>query len=257
MKVAVIPARYASVRLPGKPLIDLCGKTMIERVWNAAIHASCFDRVIVATDDERIAHAAAIAGAEVFISDIPANTGTDRCYQAVVSLGLEPEIVVNIQGDEPLLHPSVPRLLVEALNNSRADVATAVTRILSVRELNDPSTVKVVMNDRWEAMYFSRSAIPYISDSGHTHLPVALWKHIGIYAYRFKALRNHVNLPPSHLETAEQLEQLRLMENGAVFGCVETEHVMISVDTAEDVVRVREWLSRGNADYKSDSNRSS
>lgn len=245
MIVGVIPARYASTRLPGKPLIDLCGQSMIERVWRAATACTVLDRVLIATDDERIVAEAQRFGAEAYLTSADLPSGTDRCDALIRQLHLRPDIVVNIQGDEPLLAPNVITHLVQALRTSGADVATAMSRILFADELASASVVKVVVDASNNALYFSRSPIPYLrneADVATWHSAHTFWKHIGIYAYTLAALQRHVSLPPSPLERAEMLEQLRLMEAGARFTCVETEQLFLAVDTEQDAERVRDVL---------------
>lgn len=244
MIVGIIPARYASTRLPGKPLVDLNGQTMIERVWRGVVASPALDRVLIATDDERVIAEAQRFGAEAHLTSPDLQSGTDRCDALLRQLKLDPAYVVNIQGDEPLVQAGVITDLVQAIRASGADVATLVTPITHAQELIDAATVKVVMNADDRAMYFSRSPIPFLRDhdiatwtSRHQY-----WKHIGIYAYTHQALKRHVQLPPSSLERAESLEQLRLLQDGAVFHCVRTDAVFASVDTAEDVERVRNLL---------------
>jgi len=250
MVVGIIPARYASTRLPGKPLIDLNGRTMIERVWRAATASSALDRVIVATDDDRVADVMRTLDAEVCMTSPDLPSGSDRCDAAIRALHLRPDIVVNIQGDEPLLQPSLITHLVEALHRSRADVSTPVSRILFADELDDPSIVKVVRGADGHAIYFSRSAVPFQRDvdKGQWLSRQPYWRHIGLYAYTLRALQRHVALPPSPLERAEALEQLRLLEDGARFACVETDQVLLSVDTPEDADRVRRYLGDAGID---------
>jgi 3-deoxy-manno-octulosonate cytidylyltransferase (CMP-KDO synthetase) len=233
MIVGVIPARYASTRLPGKPLIDLAGQPMIERVWRAASQAHVLDRILVATDDQRIAEVVRGFGGDVELtaSDLP--SGTDRCYAAVMQRGWTPDIVVNIQGDEPLLDPVVINGLVELLQSSGADVATPVQRITE-EERQLPSVVKAVVNSAGIATAFTRNPVP------------TPWKHIGIYAYTWAALESHITKAPSQMEGAERLEQLRLLEAGARYACLVTNAAFMAVDTAEDAERVRrELLTRG------------
>ena len=246
MIVGVIPARYAASRLPGKPLVDLCGQSMIERVWRGAIACAELDRVIIATDDARVVAEADRIGAEVVMTDPALPSGTDRCYAAIASMESTPEIVINIQGDEPLLQPGVLTDLVHTLKQGSADVATPVTRIHSAEDLHDPNIVKVAATVEGRAVYFSRSPIPHVRN-----VPIeqwlrhaTFWKHIGIYAYRRSALERHVQLAPSALEQLEFLEQLRLVADGAVFACVETSAHFISVDTPSDADAVRAFLTR-------------
>ena len=243
--VGIIPARYASMRLPGKPLADLKGKSMIRRVWEGASEARLLDRVVVATDDERIVAECSSFGAEAVLTSPDLPSGTDRIAAAHRMLDREYDIVVNIQGDEPLLRGSLVDILVQALTDENdADVATPVTPIVHAHELTNPAIVKVAMNAAGRALYFSRSPIPFFRDAQQMewtmHYPYR--KHIGLYAYRRAVLERFVSLPPSLLERAESLEQLRLLEDGASFLCVETDHHLIAVDTPEDAEAVRSLL---------------
>lgn len=223
---------------------------MVERVWRAAAASAAVDRVVVATDDARIVDACNAFGAESCMTDPDLTSGTDRCEAVLRHLGLQPDVVINIQGDEPLLHPSILTNLVHALRSTAVDVTTPVSRILFAQELDDPAVVKVARAAEGHAVYFSRSPIPYSRDVEPEHWLSArpYWRHIGIYAYTLTALRKHVSLPPSPLERAESLEQLRLLETGARFGCVETDHVLMSVDTPADAERVRAYLRSRAAD---------
>ena len=244
MNLGVIPARYASTRLPGKPLVDLEGQTMIERVYRGAAASTALDRVVIATDDERVLQDAHRFGGEVVMTDPTLPSGTDRCAAVVDLLGIDPDVVVNIQGDEPLLQPQVVTDLVDALRTTEADVATPIKAISKPGELIEPSTVKVALNGSGRAVYFSRSVIPFVRDVPTLQWfdKQRFWKHIGIYAYRTDVLKRHVSLPVSGLEKAEALEQLRLLESGAWFQCVETTQEFIAVDTPEDADRVREYI---------------
>lgn len=242
--IGIIPARYGSTRFEGKPLVDLCAKTMIRRVWEGANESKLLNRIIIATDDERIADECRKMGADFVLSQKRFVSGTDRIADAYVNLGEKFDIVVNIQGDEPLLHGNIIDDLVCALENSSADVATPVKKISAISELENPTIVKVVMNSNGMALYFSRSPIPHIrGDFLENWLEKQeFWKHIGLYAYKTSALSRFVNLPPSPLEIAEQLEQLRLLEDGAVYQCVKTEQNLIAIDTPEDAEKVRSIL---------------
>ncbi len=245
MNVGVIPARYAATRLPGKPLADLHGMSMVERVWRAAIASPALHKVVIATDHEAVVAEAQRIGAEVVVTSANEPSGTDRCYAAIRSMGITPSVVINIQGDEPLLEAGVLTHLVDALHTSKAHVATPVTAIVNDADLQNPACVKVAMNSAGRALYFSRSPIPFLRDVA---VPDWLsngeyWKHIGIYAYTWSALQQHVQLPTSPLERAEQLEQLRLLEWGAHFVCVPTDVEFVSVDTPEDADRVRSILA--------------
>jgi 3-deoxy-manno-octulosonate cytidylyltransferase (CMP-KDO synthetase) len=231
--------------LPGKPLVDLNGQTMIERVWRAASASSAIDRVIIATDNEHIVAEAQRFRAEVVLTSPDEPSGTDRCYAALRALKIEPDVVVNIQGDEPLLESGVLTHLVEAVRSTGADVATPVRAITERAAIDDPNIVKVAMTAAGTALYFSRAPIPFRRDAPRDHWldGASYWSHVGIYAYTYAALKRHVLLPPSPLERLEQLEQLRLLEDGARFVCVPTDHRFVSVDTPEDVERVRAILA--------------
>jgi 3-deoxy-manno-octulosonate cytidylyltransferase (CMP-KDO synthetase) len=246
MIVGIIPARYAATRLPGKPLVDLNGQTMIERVWRAAHACTELDRVIIATDSELIMEEARRIGAEAMLTDPELPSGTDRCYAVAQMLDVRPDVVINIQGDEPLLQPKVLTQLVDALAISGADVSTPVTRITNHEDLRDPNVVKVAATASGIAVYFSRSPIPYLrgADMSQWLEHQTYWKHIGVYAYRMAALERHVALPVCALERSESLEQLRLLEAGGRFVCVETDVDFISVDTPQDAERVRAYLSQ-------------
>jgi 3-deoxy-manno-octulosonate cytidylyltransferase (CMP-KDO synthetase) len=244
MVVAIIPVRYASTRLPGKPLVDLCGQSMLERVWRAATSATLIDRVVVATDDDRIVVEARRIGADVCRTSPTCASGTDRCFEALGYVTVPPTLVVNVQGDEPLLEGGTLDGLVDAALRSGADVTTLVRAIELSSDLANPNMVKVVRGASGNALFFSRSAVPYIRDVPCTewlqHTPY--WQHIGLYAYTPQALALHVSLPPSHLEQLEGLEQLRLLEKGASFHCVETTANLKAVDTPADAEEVRRIL---------------
>lgn len=242
--VAIIPARYASQRLPGKPLLDIAGRPMIRHVVERAAAARSIERVIVATDDERIAAAVRDFGGEAVMTPPDLPSGTDRVALVARSLP-DAAIVVNVQGDEPLL-PSA--MLDEAVRPLSADpsvvCATLVRRIETVRELDSPSVVKVVLSRAGDALYFSRLPVPLLRGGAGPDRPRlhAYYKHIGVYVYRREFLLQLAALPPSPLETAEKLEQLRILEYGYRIRAAVTEHDSIAVDTAEDLERVRSIL---------------
>lgn len=243
--IGVIPSRYASTRLPGKPLIDLNGKSMIRRVWEGAREATSLSRLVVATDDERVAEECNSFGAEVVLTPSSLASGTDRIAYACELLQEQFDVIVNIQGDEPLLRGTVIDRLVAALSEGNMEVATPVQQIKTYEELINPAVVKVVMNTAGKALYFSRSPVPFLRDitnretwtNHHT-----FWKHIGLYAYTRAALKRFIALPPSPLEQLEALEQLRLLEDGASFLCIEIDDILLAVDTPEDAARVRAVL---------------
>lgn len=243
--IGIIPARYASTRLPGKPLLDLKGKSMIRRVWEGAREAASLSRLVVATDDERVVEECRRFGAEVVLTPSALASGTDRIACTCDLLQQHFDVIVNIQGDEPLLRGQVIDRLVMALRESGADVATPVQHITTSAELYNPTVVKVVMDTTGRALYFSRSPIPFLRDVTEQEAWVhhhRFWKHIGLYAYTNKTLARFVSLPPSALEQVEALEQLRLLEDGALFHCVEISDTLLAIDTPEDAERVRVLL---------------
>lgn len=242
--VVVIPARYGSTRLPGKPLADLGGQPLIEHVWRRALEARLPERVLVATDDERI-RSALPPETEVVMTRADHPSGSDRI--AEVAERLECGIVVNVQGDLPLLDPTLVDDLVEMLRaNPDLGLATVAVPIGSDEELANPSVVKVVRDLRDRALYFSRSPIPYDRTRPGSH--AGALRHVGIYAYRRETLLRFATLAPTPLEQAECLEQLRALENGIVIGVVtRSEGVPIEVDTPEDLAAVRQVLTASQA----------
>ena len=242
--VAIIPARYASTRFPAKPLVDLCGQTMIERVWRAALQAKEIDEVYVSTDDDRIAKECGRIGAECIMTSSELASGTDRVAAAAATLGSSAQIILNVQGDEPLLPPDLLDSLVVALRESSMDVATPIRRMSSGSDLDNPTICKVALRSDNTALYFSRSVIPHVRGiEGAERLQhFDYWKHIGIYAYTTEALQRFIQLPPATLELAESLEQLRLLADGARYLCVPTLHDLVAIDTPEDAERVRAIL---------------
>lgn len=243
-RVALIPARYASSRLPGKPLVEIAGKPMIQHVYERAGGARSIDRVIVATDDERIRDFVRDFGGEVVMTSTDHHSGTDRIAAVARELG-DLSVVVNVQGDEPMLDPSILELLVDALEATDCDCATPVSRIVETRELFDTNIVKVVLRRDFAPLYFSRSPIPCVRDVAaedwvERH---AFYRHVGVYAYRPSALERFIHAPASALERCEQLEQLRMLDLGMTMLCVETEYDGIAVDTPEDVMRVEARLT--------------
>lgn len=249
--VAIIPARYASTRLPGKPLSDIHGRTMIERVYERARAARSVDRVLVATDDERIAAAVRGFGGEAVMTSPDHATGTDRLAEA--ARGTDALIVVNVQGDEPMLDPAgIDAAASALLDDPGLPMATLSLPLRSVDEMMTPSVVKVVTDARGDALYFSRSPVPHVRLGAGTDLRAAALaaverglarKHVGLYAYRREALLRFASLPPSPLEEAEGLEQLRALAHGMRIRVVSMEgEGGVAVDTPEDLERVRALL---------------
>jgi 3-deoxy-manno-octulosonate cytidylyltransferase (CMP-KDO synthetase) len=240
--VVVIPARYGSTRLPGKPLVSLNGQPMVQRVYARAKMARRVDRVIVATDDERIVQAVTSFGGEARMTRADHRTGTERV--AEVAAHVEGEIFVNVQGDEPLLDPAAVDTAVGALlEEPEAAVATVATPIKMPADIMDPNVVKVVLDFDDNALYFSRAPIPWVRDTAGS-IQVRHLKHLGLYVFQREALLEYPTLPQGELERIEQLEQLRWLENGTKIRVAEVEHDAVSVDVPEDVARAEKLLQK-------------
>jgi len=242
--IAVIPARYSSTRLPGKPLAEINGRTLIEWVWRAVQESKLIEDIYIAVDDKRVEEACVNFGAKAVMTDAGLQSGTDRIFAVCESLGVSSGIIVNIQGDEPLLKGPTIDNLISRFKDSEASVGTLIKRIESLEELENPSVVKALVGKNGRALTFSRSPIPFIRDYPvEKWLSVTtFWKHIGIYAYKYNALRDFVSFPVSILENLEKLEQLRLIERAYHYLCVESEDFLIGVDTPEDLEEVRRYL---------------
>lgn len=246
--VAVIPARFESARLPGKPLLDLDGRSMIQRVVDQVTQSSA-KRVIVATDDERVRRVVDSDQACVVMTDSAHETGSDRVMEVARKLRLkDTEIVVNVQGDEPLIPPEVVDQVAELLmSHEDFGIATLAEPINSIRAVFDSNVVKVIANKNKQALYFSRAPMPWDRehfDQGETYANISRWRrHVGIYAYRVKTLREFVELPRSWMEQIEQLEQLRFLENGyRIVLANACRSVPGGIDTLEDVDPVLEMI---------------
>jgi 3-deoxy-manno-octulosonate cytidylyltransferase (CMP-KDO synthetase) len=246
----VIPARYASTRLPGKALLEIAGKPMIQHVYERACQSEA-GKVVIATDSELVQKAAQQFNAPVCMTAESHQSGTDRLQEAVSQLGLQPdEVVVNVQGDEPLIPPAVINQVASNLvRNKQASIATLCEPIDDVATAIDPNAVKVVMDNEGYALYFSRAAIPWPRDEFAANQNVMpgsrpFNRHIGIYAYRTQFLHDFVSWPVAHLEAIECLEQLRAMANGRRIHVAQAcEAILPGVDTEEDLERVRASLS--------------
>lgn len=231
--LAVIPARYASTRFPGKPLTLIRGKPMVQHVVERCLEAKSFDRVLVATDDPRIAAAVKGFGGEVAMTSPACASGTDRVAEVAKALGLGPEqVVVNVQGDEPALHPQALWALCRAFSDVAVSMATLV-RPLRDEERSNPAVVKAVLGEDGRALYFSRADLPFQRDAGAQ--PIERWGHVGIYGYRVATLARLAALAPTRLEQTEALEQLRALGHGIAISCVKTKHGSAAVDRPEDV----------------------
>lgn len=243
--VAVIPARFDASRLPGKPLADIAGRPMVEHVYRRASAARLVGAVVVATDDARVAAAVERFGGIARMTSASHRTGTDRI--AEVAANLSCDIVVNVQGDEPLIEPAMIDQVVEPLVNDPAvDMTTAYCIVRDPADHANPNVVKVVVDRRGRALYFSRAAIPHRRD-GRLTPQVPVFKHIGLYGYRRRFLLAFSTLPQTPLELSESLEQLRALEHGHYIHTVETQHDSIGVDTPEDLDRVRRHLLAATA----------
>ena len=235
MKIlCVIPARYASTRLPGKPLADIAGKPMICRVYDRAVQAKCLSEVVVATDDQRVQQAVEAHGGKAMMTAKDHPTGTDRLAEVAAAYP-DIDLIINVQGDEPLIEPSIIDALAAAFD-SDADLkmATVMTEITDEAEQMNPNNVKVVTDRNGYALYFSRSLLPY----PRYRKGVPVYKHIGIYAYKREFLLHYAKMAPTPLEETEALEQLRALENGYRIKVIRTDHRFVGVDTAEDLAMV-------------------
>lgn len=243
--LGIIPARYASTRFPAKPLAMLGGKTVIQRVYEQV--KTRLEHAVVATDDERIKQAVEAFGGEVVMTSPNHKSGTDRCYEALTKVGGDYDVVINIQGDEPFIQASQLEAVMRCFDDAETQIATLVKPFKpengydALENVNSP---KVVLNARSQALYFSRSIIPFQRNkerqewlNGHTY-----YKHIGLYAYRCEVLKEITQLPQSSLEIAESLEQLRWLENGYVIKVGQTDVETIGIDTPEDLAHAEEFL---------------
>jgi len=242
-KIIVIPARYASTRLPGKPLIDIGGKSLLQRVYDGACRSKLSDGTLIATDDERIKKAALAFGAEVIMTDPALPSGTDRVFAAIQDK--EADLVVNLQGDEPFIEPSIIDQLFSALEEGDVAMATLCCPITDESEYRNPNTVKEVINNYGFALYFSRSPIPYVNNSKFKiQNSKFVYKHIGIYGFTRSFLEQFVAMPKSPLEEAESLEQLRVLENGYKIKVIVTGYSCFGIDTPDDLERARKLITK-------------
>ena len=241
MKIlGIIPSRFGSTRFPGKPLIDINGKTMIQRVYEQAQQSVHLTEVIVATDDERIFDHVNSFDGKVIMTSSSHESGTDRCAEVMMKIEEEYQVVINIQGDEPFIDPNQINQLCQCFDDEKTDIATLIKKIDSEEELFNPNKPKVVIDDNNFALLFSRSTIPCLKNeeqsswlSKHTY-----FKHVGIYGYRTSILNKIAALPVSKLEQAEGLEQLRWLENGLNIKVAETAFEAIAIDTPEDLKNI-------------------
>ena len=238
-KVIVIPARYESTRLPGKPLLEISGKSLIQLVYERASESRLKDGVIIATDDHRIVDAAFSFGAEAVMTSSSCKSGTDRVFEAVKDT--DADLIINVQGDEPFIRPDMIDLLFSVMENESLDVATLCAPVTDDSEYSNPNTVKVVLDRNGFALYFSRSPIPYVRNG---NVRPMLYKHVGIYGFKREFLKQFVSMQKSRLEETESLEQLRILENGFKIRVLTTHYDGFGIDTMEDLQRARLTLDR-------------
>jgi len=243
--IGIIPARYASTRFPGKPLVDIAGKSMIQRVYEQASKAESLSKVVIATDDVRIADEVKKFGGEFIFTSSHHQSGTDRCAEVIEQLpGFD--IVINVQGDEPFIEPAQIDLLASCFTEEKVQLATLIKSIQSQESVYNPNSPKVVIDINGRAMYFSRSPIPFIrnGEPGVWAEKHQFYKHIGIYGYRTESLKAITKLPPSSLEIAESLEQLRWIENGFYIQTKVTNLETVAIDTPEDLLKLNNLLEK-------------
>jgi len=237
--IAVIPARFSSVRFPGKPLAMLSGKTIIRHVYERVSNSNLFQDVIVATDDERIAREVKSFNGKYKLTSPLHPSGSDRIAEVIADLDCD--LVFNIQGDEPMIEPEPLAGLISVFGDASVQAGSLMTSITNQEDLQNPNIVKVVADNKSNAIYFSRSAIPFNRDS---NVNVEYFRHIGVYAYRKQTLLDFVKLPPGKLEQIEKLEQLRLLENGITIRLVKTSYQGFGIDTPEDLLKAERYLTR-------------
>jgi 3-deoxy-manno-octulosonate cytidylyltransferase (CMP-KDO synthetase) len=240
--IGIVPARFGSTRFPGKPLVDINGKSMIQRVYEQSKKSTRLNQVLIATDDERILNHVKEFGGDAILSSPQHQSGTDRCAEVIEKLTENKwDVIINIQGDEPYIHPEQIDLLCSAFDSAQTRISTLVKKIDSTNELFNHNNVKVILNKRKEAVYFSRLPVPY-----NRNFPEQDWlkystyyKHIGIYGYRSETLLEISRLAKTNLEIAESLEQLRWIENGYVINAEITSLESVSIDTPDDLLRIK------------------
>lgn len=237
--LGIIPARYASTRFPGKPLVDIAGKSMIQRVYERAKKCAQLSEVIVATDDDRIFEHVQSFGGKAVMTSSNHQSGTDRCAE-VAEKHPEYDVIINIQGDEPYIDPEQISKLISCFDDASTQIATLIKKVSNEQELQNTNSPKVIINKNSEAIYFSRSPLPHIrgEELQNWLQHFTYFKHIGIYGYRADILKQITKLPVSPLEKAESLEQLRWVENGFKIKVAETEIETIAIDTPEDLKKL-------------------
>lgn len=242
--IGVIPARFASTRFPGKPLVDIGGKSMIQRVYEQAKKCQEISQVIVATDDEKIYSHVKSFGGEVMMTSPNHASGTERCAEVAAGLSENTDVIFNVQGDEPFIQPAQLSVLAQCFFDEETKIATLAKKLSDSDSLFNPNVPKVILNSKSEAIYFSRAALPFYRGAKETDWVSKhqYYKHIGIYGYRTEILKEIAKLQPTPLEKAESLEQLRWLENGYSIKVALTELETISIDVPEDLEKVRQFL---------------
>ena len=241
--IAVIPARYASTRFPGKPLAVLGGKTVIQRVYEQAV--SVLPEAYVATDDDRIFQAVEAFGGRAVMTRADHKSGTDRIQEAVEKISTDADVIINVQGDEPFIQPSQIKTLMQLFDAPETQIGTLGKRFENIEGVENPNSPKIVTDNRGFALYFSRSPIPFVRGKERSEwlANYPFLKHLGIYAYRREVLREVTQLPQGNLEKAESLEQLRWLENGSRIRVGLTDVETVGIDTPEDLKRAEEFLN--------------
>lgn len=243
--VGIIPARYASTRFEGKPLVQILGKPMIQRTWERANLATTLDHVVVATDDEKIASCCRGFGADVIMTSESCRNGTERCNEALQKLKKKYDVVVNIQGDEPLIEPEIIDGIVKALQAAPDAVFSTAVTALAPEDAFDPNRVKCVVDNSGYAIYFSRGLIPF-NKSGKVNPKFPYLLHLGIQSFDTKFLKIYPELPPTPLQLEEDLEQLKVLENGYKMKVIKVDHNAHGVDTPEDVEKIENYMRERN-----------
>ncbi|KAI4322931.1 hypothetical protein L6164_022579 [Bauhinia variegata] len=243
--VGIIPARFASSRFEGKPLVQILGKPMIQRTWERAKMATTLDHIVVATDDEKIADCCRQFGADVVMTSESCRNGTERCDEALQKLGKKYDIVVNIQGDEPLIEPEIIDGVVKALQAAPDAVFSTAVTSLKPEDADDPNRVKCVVDNNGYAIYFSRGLIPF-NKSGKVNPQFPYLLHLGIQSYDTKFLKIYPDLQPTPLQLEEDLEQLKVLENGYKMKVIKVDHEAHGVDTPEDVEKIESLMLERN-----------
>ncbi|KAL1537882.1 3-deoxy-manno-octulosonate cytidylyltransferase [Salvia divinorum] len=243
--IGIIPARFASSRFEGKPLVNILGKPMIQRTWERAKMATSLDHIVVATDDEKIADCCRGFGADVVMTSESCRNGTERCNEALSKLDKRYDVVVNIQGDEPLIEPEIIDGIVKALQAAPDAVFSTAVTSLKPEDAHDPNRVKCVVDNHGYAIYFSRGLIPF-NKSGNVNPQFPYLLHLGIQSYDTKFLNIYPELPPTPLQLEEDLEQLKALENGYKMKVIKVEHEAHGVDVPEDVDKIEKYMRERN-----------